>query len=214
MTFKNASLLKIYEFKCDNELLQDSLNKVVMLKYERNMFNDISVLRINDLESFKKIHEWFQLCVDKVFYDLKLPESFKKIIITESWVNKNGKNEYHHKHTHPNSFLSGIFYLTSNSSGKTNFLTENMWYSDEHLFQSNSDESTYDKYNIFSEKPEAGKLLIFPSKLSHNVEPNMSDTRRYSISFNAYPEIHDKQHTTYLNIKVLPYSRNIADIEE
>jgi hypothetical protein len=84
----------------------------------------------------------------------------------------------------------------------------------EHLFQSNSDESTYDKYNIFSEKPEAGKLLIFPSKLSHNVEPNMSDTRRYSISFNAYPEIHDKQHTTYLNIKVLPYDRNRVDIEE
>jgi uncharacterized protein (TIGR02466 family) len=211
---KNASSLKIYEFYCDNLILKNALDEVKKINYEINIHNQISIHRINDLREFKSLHEWFQLCIDEVFLDLKLPQAFKKIILTESWANKSNRNEAHHSHSHPNSYLSAIFYLTSNSSGYTKFESENMWYNNEYLFDAHKNECGFNRYNVFAEKPEAGKLLIFPSTLRHHVEPNFGDDARYTISFNAYPEIHNERTAVYFNIKVLPYDRNRVDIEE
>ena len=208
------SSLKVYEFHCDGEILKNSLNEIKKIDYEINRHNQISIHRINDLEEFKILHDWFQLCINTVFLDLNLPQAFKKIILTESWANKSNRNEAHHPHRHPNSYLSAIFYLTSNSSGYTKFESENMWYNSEHLFDAHKNECGFNKNNVFAEKPEAGKLLIFPSKLRHHVEPNLSDDVRYTISFNAYPEIHNERNAVYFNIKVVPYSRNRTDIEE
>jgi uncharacterized protein (TIGR02466 family) len=210
---KNVSSLKIYEFYCDEVILKNTLNEVKKIDYEVNIHNQISIHRINDLKEFEALHVWFQTCIDQVFADLKLPKSFKKIMLTESWVNRSNRNEAHHSHVHPNSFLSAIFYLTTNSSGYTKFESENMWYKN-YLFDAHENECGFNENNVFSEKPEAGKLLIFPSKLRHYVEPNISDDIRYTISFNAYPEIHNDRNAVYFNIKVLPYDRNRVDIEE
>ena len=62
-----------------------------------------------------------------IFKDLKnifeqhLEEYLKKVIcpvetnieiyITQSWLNYTGINQYHHEHSHDNSFLSGVFYF-------------------------------------------------------------------------------------------------------
>ena len=52
--------------------------------------------------------------------DLKVKEYFDKIIcpsnkvkpyITQSWLNYTKRNQYHHKHQHPNSLVSGVFYI-------------------------------------------------------------------------------------------------------
>ena len=31
--------------------------------------------------------------------------------ITQSWINFTKKGEYHHPHAHPNSLISGVFYV-------------------------------------------------------------------------------------------------------
>ncbi len=31
--------------------------------------------------------------------------------ITQSWLNYTETNQYHHKHQHPNSLVSGVFYI-------------------------------------------------------------------------------------------------------
>jgi hypothetical protein len=31
--------------------------------------------------------------------------------ITQSWLNYTETNQYHHKHEHPNSLVSGVFYV-------------------------------------------------------------------------------------------------------
>ena len=36
--------------------------------------------------------------------------STDKLVITQSWLNKNKKGESHHEHTHPNSMVSGVWY--------------------------------------------------------------------------------------------------------
>jgi hypothetical protein len=54
--------------------------------------------------------------------DLKVKEYFDKIIcpsnkvkpyITQSWLNYTKRNQYHHKHQHPNSLVSGVFYINA-----------------------------------------------------------------------------------------------------
>ena len=212
---KNLASLKVYDFRCNTSLLERTLRDVKELDYGNNRLNQQSIVRLNDLDKFSELHDWFQSCIDYVFYDLNLPSSFKKIILTESWVNKNKRGDSHHIHSHPNSYLSAVFYLTTSSSGFTHFQSENMWYSYDHLFDAHySDCGSFNKFNDFSEQPEAGKLIIFPSKLTHYVESNMSDDVRYTISFNAYPEIHNQRHAVYFNMKVIPYNRNNVDIEE
>ena len=36
--------------------------------------------------------------------------STDKLVITQSWLNKNKKGESHHEHVHPNSMVSGVWY--------------------------------------------------------------------------------------------------------
>ena len=52
--------------------------------------------------------------------DLRIQDYFDKIIspannitpyITQSWLNYTETNQYHHKHAHPNSLVSGVFYI-------------------------------------------------------------------------------------------------------
>jgi hypothetical protein len=64
--------------------------------------------------------------------DLKVKEYFDKIIcpsnkvkpyITQSWLNYTKRNQYHHKHQHPNSLVSGVFYINADEKlDKINFL--------------------------------------------------------------------------------------------
>jgi hypothetical protein len=52
--------------------------------------------------------------------DLRVKDYFKKVIsstekitpyITQSWLNYTETNQFHHKHAHPNSLVSGVFYI-------------------------------------------------------------------------------------------------------
>ena len=49
---------------------------------------------------------------------------------------------------------------------------------------------------------EKGKLLIFPSKLNHSVEPNTKDDLRISLSFNTWlrGEVGKKENSDYLKL--------------
>ena len=47
----------------------------------------------------------------KVFDPL---EKDLKVYITQSWANYTSQNQYHHMHSHPNSFISGVFYIKAN----------------------------------------------------------------------------------------------------
>jgi uncharacterized protein (TIGR02466 family) len=102
--------------------------------------------------------------------------------ITTCWAMVNDKYASNALHNHPNSILSGVYYLqTPENCGGITFtdprsasrmlnppLTEfNLW--------------TLPK---ISYKPQAGSMLLFPSWLMHGVEPNLSDEARISMSFN------------------------------
>ena len=111
----------------------------------------------------------------------------KTLPITNMWGTINSKvSHWNMVHTHPESILSGVFWL-STPAGSGDLVLMNPtnidWWT-EKLFavekiKSNSYSGTY--YRVYAKE---GELIIFPSYLPHMVEPNTSDVKRISISFN------------------------------
>ena len=49
----------------------------------------------------------------KEYVNIVYPNSNIDVYITQSWANFTEPNQYHHKHSHPNSFISGVFYVNA-----------------------------------------------------------------------------------------------------
>ena len=102
--------------------------------------------------------------------------------ITGCWVNVLDPGGTHAMHSHPNNFLSGVYYLRTQAGADTiNFhdprpqttvirppVTELMAYNTDQVVLPVSE----------------GTLLVFPAWLPHSVSANTSEQPRVSISFN------------------------------
>jgi uncharacterized protein (TIGR02466 family) len=123
--------------------------------------------------------------------DLRVQDYFDKVIspannitpyITQSWLNYTETNQYHHKHAHPNSLVSGVFYINCHKEhDKIKFFSDNyktikleikdwnMWNSESWWFS-----------------VKTGDVILFPSSLTHMVESKEGDNTRISLAFNVF----------------------------
>lgn len=103
-------------------------------------------------------------------------------ILTQSWLNKTGRGEHHHRHNHSNSLISGVLYLETDNDTITFFREDrnllSLTVENYHLFNSPS--------WVFNVK--SGDLLLFPSDLHHMVEEKISGEDRVSLAFNVWVE--------------------------
>ena len=113
------------------------------------------------------------------------------LIPTQSWLNKSPKESWHPSHTHPNSILSGVFYLSINKSCPIHFSKEESSFHVGHARLSGC---------FFP--AQSGDLMIFPSTLTHGVPSNKSNEERISLSFNTFSSgpIGNIENLTYLNL--------------
>lgn len=115
--------------------------------------------------------------------EFKLKKSFKPVL-DNIWVNVNPKGGFNIPHIHGESIFSGVFYVKAKEgNGKINFThpAVNIPY---HLPGLIIDEFNYKNSGNVFHHPAPGKLLMFPSWISHYVEPNLLDEERISIAFN------------------------------
>jgi len=106
--------------------------------------------------------------------------------VTNAWLNINSPGSYNISHIHPNSTLSGVFWMqTPDNCGNIVFENSNrfcssplMKYYDDNL------NNIYNHHDTFYFIPKSGLMILFPSDLSHHVEENQSDIDRISLSFN------------------------------
>ncbi len=109
----------------------------------------------------------------------------RRLVIETFWVNVNPKYAYNALHEHPQSVISGVYYVqVDDKSGSLRFRDPragkrmNPWPVAE---DKKADQRHWDRVNY---KPVAGRLIMFPSWLEHDVEASLSEQERISISFN------------------------------
>ena len=106
--------------------------------------------------------------------------------LSNMWININKNQDYNVCHDHPNTILSGVFWIKAlyNSGNlvfrSPNFFVENL------LIENVTEEvkSTHNYSRTFEFVPKEGTIVLFPSHLLHHVEMNESDEDRISIAFN------------------------------
>ena len=102
--------------------------------------------------------------------------------ITACWATVLGKGAPHNAHSHPNNFLSGVYYVRIQPGADTiNFHDPRR---QTYVIRPPVVELTAENTDQVVVRVANGTLLMFPSYLEHSVDPNMSAGERISISFN------------------------------
>ena len=108
-----------------------------------------------------------------------------EIYVTQSWLNKSGPDQFHPKHKHPNSVISGVMHLDENDDES---LPPIRFHRSLEMFPLDFEFDNLNESNAGCRSFETvqGGLILFPSLLEHDVEKNRSDRMRTSISFNTF----------------------------
>src|SRR5262249_24019232 len=120
--------------------------------------------------------------VAEVVHAYRVDTTKVTVELATCWAIVNGKLASGVVHCHPNSFLSGVYYVNTNDDSGDIFFQDprhvaSMW-------SCPVTEHTPWTIRQVTYHPVAGGMLIFPSWLYHGVEPNLSDAPRVSLSFN------------------------------
>ena len=103
--------------------------------------------------------------------------------ITGCWATVLAKGAAHKIHSHPNNFLSGVYYVCTQPGADTiNFHDPR---SQTGVIRPPVVQLTAENTDQVVVKVRNGSLLMFPSFLEHSVDANMSEEERISISFNV-----------------------------
>ena len=175
----------IYMSKLDRKLTPLELKFVD--KSKKDFYkNDGNITSNNnyilDEKPFANIKKELHIRVQDYFDKVISPANDIKPYITQSWLNYTEINQYHHKHTHPNSLVSGVFYINCHEEhDKIKFFNDtyktiklevkdwNLWNSETWWFS-----------------VKTGDVILFPSSLTHMVETKEGDNTRISLAFNVF----------------------------
>ncbi len=175
----------IYISKLDRELTNKELSfidktKLDVYKNEGNTTSNDNYILNQKL--FNQLKTDLDLRVQDYFQKVISPTDAIKPYITQSWLNYTETNQYHHKHQHPNSLVSGVFYINCDDKFdkikffKSDYQTIKPEVKDWNIWNS---ESWW-----FSVK--TGDIILFPSSLVHMVENKEGTNTRISLAFNVF----------------------------
>jgi uncharacterized protein (TIGR02466 family) len=102
--------------------------------------------------------------------------------ITACWATILAQGAEHRIHSHPNNYLSGVYYLRTRPGADTiNFHDPR---SQARIIRPPVTELTAENTDQVVVRVQDGTLLLFPSYLRHSVDSNSSGEERISVSFN------------------------------
>lgn len=171
-------------YSLPREITKEELSFVSSLEKLENLGNYKSTnYRVLEESAMAEIKSFLLLCTQDYFSRIHQPKNDITLKITQSWCNYTEDKEFHHKHTHPNSFISGVFYFQTNQE------TDRIYFFDESYKPFKIPTKDYNLWN--SDKwwvpSVTGQLLLFPSGLPHMVEDRPeTGLTRISLSFNTF----------------------------
>tara|TARA_R100000030_G_scaffold95673_1_gene83315 strand:+ start:1831 stop:2442 length:612 start_codon:yes stop_codon:yes gene_type:complete len=136
--------------------------------------------------------------VNEYFNSIFSPSNDLSLVITQSWLNYVGEKESHHNHRHPNSFISGVFYINTQEDDRITFYNEP-------YFPFDIPTKQYNRFNSQSWwfPTEKNTLILFPSSLEHGIKQRFTkDNTRISLAFNTFFEGTLGEYETTTELKV------------
>jgi uncharacterized protein (TIGR02466 family) len=132
------------------------------------------------------IREFIEDAMVDYFKTVHNPKGDVALYVTQSWANYTDPGQYHHKHAHPNSFISGVFYPQADRS------VDKIYFYKSGYERIKVQPATWNHWNSESWWFEvgAGDLILFPSHLEHMVETKVGNETRVSIAFNTFLKGH------------------------
>jgi uncharacterized protein (TIGR02466 family) len=175
----------IYFCKLNKNLTKEEINHVNFHKKNiyPNVGNKTSYKNyvLND-KVFKNLKKNLTLIIQDYFKNIVIPEYNITPYITQSWLNFTNINEYHHKHSHPNSLISGVLYIKAHKDfDKIEFYKENE--STIEIFSEKINEFNYKSWWF---PVETLDVVLFPSYLNHAVLSKKEKNERISLAFNVF----------------------------
>ena len=149
----------------------------------KNTGNTTSVDRyVLDEPVMADLKAFIQFYVNHFMESVEAPYNPVEAYITQSWLNYTQPGEYHHKHEHPNSYLSGVLYINADPEKDKIYFYKNGYK------RISLPTNNYNPFNSESWWFSVGTcdLVIFPSYLTHMVEQTESKDTRISLSFNTF----------------------------
>ena len=139
----------------------------------------------NNLFESAELTEVARFCEESLqqyFKEVYAPKHDVIPYITQSWANYTKKGQWHHKHEHPNSFISGVFYVQAQKDIDKIYFYKNGY---------QQIKVPTESFNLYNSESwwlgvETGQLILFPSHLTHMVQTVQTDETRISISFNTF----------------------------
>ena len=171
-------------FQYDKEFTKEQMEFLQNAEQKPNEGNTTSTNRaILEEPLFAEFRQFVQQSLDTYFKHTVRPMNEVGLRITQSWLNYSKKGQWHHKHAHPNSFISGCFYVNADKTKDKIY-----FYKDEYKQISiPSDDFTEHNSSSWWVPVGTNELIFFPSWLSHSVEPVQTEEPRISISLNTFP---------------------------
>lgn len=165
--------------KKEKEFIQSHADKVIKSDYN-NISKDKYILEYMQMGRIRKFIE------ENVEYYLKnvvCANDKVSLRITQSWLNYTETGRSHHRHTHPNSYISGVFYFNADPE------LDRIYFLKEEYKQILVSPESFNHWNSTSWwlPVGTGDLLLFPSSLMHMVDNTVSKDTRISLSFNTFP---------------------------
>ena len=164
--------------------LTDLELKFITEQETRNNDGNTTSLNNNLFESAElaEVARFCEESLQQYFKEVYAPKHDVIPYITQSWANYTKKGQWHHKHEHPNSFISGVFYVQAQKDIDKIYFYKNGY---------QQIKLPTDNYNLYNSDSwwlgvETGQLILFPSHLTHMVQTVQTDETRISISFNTF----------------------------
>ena len=153
----------------------------VSVNIKHNLVESNFGLFLDDTKVIKDTANWIGDCIRRTVNQIQMEQMGYGINFNESWYHITKTNGMHEPHIHPSCSWCGIFYIQSGDKDSGHTVFENPIV------------STYiDRGNLYLNNmstlriiPEDGKLVLFPSYLSHYQALYKGTEDRIVVAFNA-----------------------------
>ncbi len=155
---------------------------------DQNIFNSFSNLK--ELKNI--ISQMIVLYIKSIGYITE------EVVIHDAWLNNAGKNATLVHHYHPNSYISGNYFVNYNKESHSTLFFRNDRVHQHDApsikIQENLNEPTMYNLPSIGLEAEEGEIYLWHSHMTHGFDIPNKESNRITLSFNSLPKvcIHDR----------------------